>query len=155
MDDSCAGKIDDESPHPIFSESLLTISDFKKIKSLTQLEWLTWRTYIDYRRNWSAILLRFSMYMLIGFLLAVPYVNLTDNIDQRGIQNMQGLLYLVVTETVFTFNYAVFYTFPKELPLLLRDMASGLYSPAPFYFSKIAVLVRYTIYSEMRLFFTF
>lgn len=76
-------------------------------------------------------------------LIALPYMNITGQaLNQGGIQNMQGLLYLVVVETVFTFNYAVFYTFPRELPLLLRDIASGLYDPTPYYMSKVIVLVR-------------
>lgn len=66
---------------------------------------------------------------------------MTSNMDQRSIMNMQGLLYLVVTETVFTFSYGVFHTFPAELPLLLRDIANGLYNPAPYYISKVIVLV--------------
>ncbi|XP_068977399.1 protein scarlet-like isoform X4 [Bombus flavifrons] len=73
---------------------------------------------------------------------ALPYMNITGQaLNQGGIQNMQGLLYLVVVETVFTFNYAVFYTFPRELPLLLRDIASGLYDPTPYYMSKVIVLI--------------
>lgn len=64
-----------------------------------------------------------------------------EAMNQDTIQNMQGLLYLVIVETVFTFNYAVFYTFPKELPLLLRDIASGLYGIAPYYISKVIVLI--------------
>lgn len=84
----------------------------------------------------------------IGLLIASPYVGITkDTMDQGGIQNMQGLLYLVVVETVFTFNYAVFYTFPRELPLLLRDIAAGLYNPAPYYISKVMVLVSRSIFS--------
>lgn len=75
-------------------------------------------------------------------MLATPYIAVAEDLDQRGIQNMQGLIYLVITETVFTFNYAVFYTFPRELPLLLRDIASGLYNPAPYYFSKVVFSVR-------------
>ncbi|XP_043601131.1 protein scarlet-like isoform X5 [Bombus pyrosoma] len=77
-----------------------------------------------------------------GLLIALPYMNITGQaLNQSGIQNMQGLLYLVVVETVFTFNYAVFYTFPRELPLLLRDIASGLYDPTPYYMSKVIVLI--------------
>lgn len=144
IDESCAGTSNDmhTTIHPFFSRSIVPVNDFKKIHAITQLEWLTWRSYVDYKRNYSVIFLRFCLYMFIGLLLATPYIDVTKNIDQNGIQNMQGLMYLVVTETVFTFNYGVFYTFPKELPLLLRDMASGLYNPAPYYISKIAVLVR-------------
>lgn len=82
----------------------------------------------------------------VGLLIALPYVNIMgQTMNQEGIQNIQGLLYLVVVETVFTFNYSVFYTFPRELPLLLRDIAGGLYGPAPYYISKVVVLVRHSI----------
>ncbi|PBC30225.1 ABC transporter ATP-binding protein/permease wht-3 [Apis cerana cerana] len=78
----------------------------------------------------------------IGVLIGLPFMNISgEAMNQDTIQNMQGLLYLVIVETVFTFNYAVFYTFPKELPLLLRDIASGLYGIAPYYISKVIVLI--------------
>ncbi|XP_071865770.1 brown isoform X1 [Bombus fervidus] len=126
----------------IFSQISLSPKDFKKARTLTQLRWLTWRTYVDYKRNSASLLLRFTTYMFIGLLIALPYMNITGQaLNQGGIQNMQGLLYLVVVETVFTFNYAVFYTFPRELPLLLRDIASGLYDPTPYYMSKVIVLI--------------
>ncbi|KOX73112.1 Protein brown [Melipona quadrifasciata] len=83
-----------------------------------------------------------AIYNVHGLLISLPYMNITSQaLDQGSIQNMQGLLYLVVVETVFTFNYAVFYTFPRELPLLLRDIASGLYGPAPYYICKVIVLI--------------
>ena len=85
----------------------------------------------------------FITFQFISLLLSTPYIGLTKSMDQKSIQNMQGLLYLIITETIFTFNYAVFYTFPSELPLLLRDVASNLYDPAPYYISKIIISVRY------------
>ncbi|XP_034937314.1 protein scarlet-like [Chelonus insularis] len=139
IEESSVQKID-QSPHPIFMESFST-NDFKKIRTLTQLEWLTWRNFIDYKRNISSTFWKFFIYMFGGVLLAMPYIGVTENIDQRSIQNIQGLMYYVVTETIFTYHYAVFYTFPKELPLLLRDMANGLYYPAPYYVSKILIMI--------------
>ncbi|KOC62134.1 Protein scarlet, partial [Habropoda laboriosa] len=126
----------------IFSDISLCPRDFKKARGITQLRWITWRTFVDYKRNPASVLLRFITYMFIGLLIASPYVHITEQaMNQGSIQNMQGLLYLVVVETVFTFNYAVFYTFPQELPLLLRDIASGLYGPTPYYISKVIVLI--------------
>ncbi|CAK9824355.1 Protein scarlet [Anthophora retusa] len=126
----------------IFSDVSLSPRDFKKARTITQLRWITWRTYVDYKRNPASVLLRFVTYMFIGLLIAAPYVHITgQEMNQGSIQNMQGLLYLVVVETVFTFNYAVFYTFPRELPLLLRDIACGIYGPAPYYLSKVIVLI--------------
>ncbi|XP_026301188.1 protein scarlet isoform X2 [Apis mellifera] len=126
----------------IFSDVSLSLKNFKKARFLTQLHWLVWRIYLDYKRNYTTLFLRFITYMCIGVLIGLPFMNISgEAMNQDTIQNMQGLLYLVVVETVFTFNYAVFYTFPRELPLLLRDIASGLYGPAPYYFSKVIVLI--------------
>ncbi|XP_006609129.1 protein scarlet isoform X6 [Apis dorsata] len=126
----------------IFSDVSLSLKNFKKARLLTQLHWLVWRIYLDYKRNYTTLFLRFITYMCIGVLIGLPFMNISGQaMNQDTIQNMQGLLYLVVVETVFTFNYAVFYTFPRELPLLLRDIASGLYGPAPYYISKVIVLI--------------
>ncbi|XP_029040866.2 protein scarlet-like isoform X2 [Osmia bicornis bicornis] len=139
---SCASTSENNELPLIFSDVSLTPRNFKKARGFTQLRWLTWRTYVDYKRNSASILLRFITYMIIGLLIASPYLDVAGKAMNQGtIQNMQGLLYLVVVETVFTFNYAVFYTFPRELPLLLRDIASGLYGPTPYYISKVVVLL--------------
>ncbi|XP_047360900.1 protein scarlet-like isoform X5 [Vespa velutina] len=50
----------------IFSNNVLSKNDFKKIRTLTQIEWLLWRTYIDYKRNLFSILLRFIVYLFPG-----------------------------------------------------------------------------------------
>ncbi|XP_017753804.1 PREDICTED: protein scarlet-like [Eufriesea mexicana] len=139
---SCATLLDISELPAIFSEANLSLRDFKKARSFRQIRWLTWRTYLDYKRNYSSHLLRFVTYMFVGLLIASPYVNITGQpMNQDTIQNMQGLLYLVVVETAFTFNYGVFYTFPRELPLFLRDIASGLYGPLPYYISKVIVMI--------------
>ncbi|XP_043466847.1 protein scarlet-like isoform X2 [Leptopilina heterotoma] len=149
IEDSCSNTSKAEIVHTSFLNDCVSTLEFKKVRCLTQLEWLTWRIYIDYKRNLSVLIVRFLLYMFIGILLATPYIAVADDLDQRGIQNMQGLIYLVITETVFTFNYAVFYTFPRELPLLLRDIASGLYNPAPYYFSKVVFSIPGTIFQTL------
>ncbi|XP_047360896.1 protein scarlet-like isoform X2 [Vespa velutina] len=118
----------------IFSNNVLSKNDFKKIRTLTQIEWLLWRTYIDYKRNLFSILLRFIVYL---------------EVDQSSIQNMQGLIYLIVVETIFMFNYAYFYTFPSELPLLLREMAASLYDPTSYYISKVLIMFPGTIFQPL------
>lgn len=72
----------------------------------------------------------------------MPYVAL--EVDQEGIQNLQGFLYLVIVETIFTFEYSVTHTFPAEIPILLREVDNGLYTPAAYYISKMIALVSLT-----------
>ncbi|XP_039275795.1 protein scarlet-like [Nilaparvata lugens] len=106
---------------------------------LTQLYWLLWRSVMEIRRNPQDQLLRLAFYMFIALLISTPYVGLT--VDQKGIQNIQGFLYLVIVETIFMFSYSVFHTFPSELPVLLREIGNGLYSPGPYYVSKMVILL--------------
>ncbi|XP_012284737.1 protein scarlet isoform X1 [Orussus abietinus] len=143
--DSCAVSICPEMLHPIFLEKVSSVSGFKRIRPFTQIEWLAWRSYVDSKRNLMSLFVRSALYIGISVLISTPFVGITENLDQKNIQNMQGLMYLVITETVFTFNYGAFYTFPRELPFLLRDMASGLYDPAPYYVSKVIILTPGTI----------
>ncbi|GBP13327.1 Protein scarlet [Eumeta japonica] len=75
--------------------------------------------------------------LFVGLIISIPYHGHFEELDQRDIQNVQGLLYLTITEDIFLFIYAVFITFPSEMPILLRETASGLYSPAPYYVSKM------------------
>lgn len=111
----------------------------KPPKMWTQLYWLVWRSFIDIFRNPQDQLIRLAFYMFIALLISTPYVGLS--IDQKGIQNMQGFLYLVIVETIFTFAYSVYHTFPSEIPMLLREISNGLYSPGPYYLSKMIVLL--------------
>lgn len=111
----------------------------KPPKMWTQLYWLVWRSFVDIFRNPQDQLIRLAFYMFIALLISTPYVGLT--IDQKGIQNMQGFLYLVIVETIFTFAYSVYHTFPSEIPMLLREISNGLYSPGPYYLSKMIVLL--------------
>lgn len=80
-----------------------------------------------------------ASFQFIAVLISTPYVHIT--LDQKGIQNMQGFLYLIVTEVIFAYSYSVFHTFPHEMPVLLREIGNGLYSPGPYYVSKMLILV--------------
>lgn len=59
---SCAAE-SSELP-AIFSQASLSPKDFKKARTLTQLRWLMWRTYVDSKKNSASLLLRFITYMV-------------------------------------------------------------------------------------------
>ncbi|KAI5711906.1 hypothetical protein M8J75_004170 [Diaphorina citri] len=104
-----------------------------------QFTWLLWRTQLDAIRKPQDTLLRFAFYMFIALLISFPYIGI--QIDQYSVQNIQGLLYLVIVETVFTYSYSVYNTFPQEMPILLREINNDLYKPAPYYASKMICLL--------------
>ncbi|CAB0019398.1 unnamed protein product [Nesidiocoris tenuis] len=88
-----------------------------------------------------------SICQFLALLISVPYVAL--EVDQEGIQNLQGFLYLVIVETIFTFEYSVTHTFPAEIPILLREVDNGLYTPAAYYISKMIALLPRSLIEPM------
>ncbi|XP_026759081.2 protein scarlet-like isoform X2 [Galleria mellonella] len=108
-----------------------------KVNYFVQFYWLMWRNIQSIKHNSSIWIAEFVLLMFVGLIISIPYMGHFDELDQRDIQNVQGLLYLTITETIFLFIYAVFITFPSEVPVLLRETASGLYSPLPYYLSKM------------------
>ncbi|XP_053616923.1 protein scarlet-like isoform X1 [Plodia interpunctella] len=108
-----------------------------KVNYFVQFYWLMWRNIQSIKHNSSIWIAEFVLLLFVGLIISIPYMGHFDELDQRDIQNVQGLLYLTITETIFLFIYAVFITFPSEVPILLRETASGLYSPLPYYLSKM------------------
>ncbi|XP_050680657.1 protein scarlet-like isoform X2 [Leptidea sinapis] len=108
-----------------------------KVNYFVQFYWLMWRNILSIKHNKSIWIAEFVLLMFVGLIISIPYHGHFQELDQRDIQNAEGLLYLTITETIFLFIYAVFITFPKEVPILLRETASGLYSPLPYYLSKM------------------
>ncbi|XP_012551185.2 protein scarlet isoform X3 [Bombyx mori] len=108
-----------------------------KVNYFVQFYWLMWRNIQQMKHNSTIWIAEFLLLMFVGFIISFPYIGHFKELDQRDIQNVEGLLYLTITETIFLFIYAVFITFPSEVPILLRETASGLYSPLPYYLSKM------------------
>lgn len=61
--------------------------------------------------------------------------------NQAGIQNVQGIIFLLVAENTFTPMYAILDEFPQKYPLFLREYKSGLYSPSLYFLSRIISMV--------------
>ncbi|XP_014276473.1 protein scarlet isoform X2 [Halyomorpha halys] len=124
-------------------EKFLKFYSVQTATLLTQLKWLFWRSMIDLYRDSHKVFLRLAMYICTGILVSSPYIG--TEINQEGIQNLQGLHYSVVTETVFSHSYGVMHTFPTEIPVLLREVRDGVYKPASYYLTKIIFLIPRTI----------
>jgi len=75
--------------------------------------------------------------------LSIVFVDMfyagTDSSTQEGIQNARGMLYLTISEIIFTVAYSVVYELPGELVVYLRE--SAVYSPGPYYFAIVLGLV--------------
>ncbi|XP_041975113.1 protein scarlet-like [Aricia agestis] len=118
----------------LYFERYLTLV---KVNYFVQFYWLMWRNIQSIKHNKALWISEFLLLLFVGLIISIPYMGHFKELDQRDIQNAEGLLYLTITETLFLFGYSVFFTFPGEVPILLRESASGLYSPLPYYLSKM------------------
>ncbi|XP_076032222.1 protein scarlet-like isoform X2 [Oratosquilla oratoria] len=106
---------------------------------LIQLGWLLWRSLVDSYRNPAIHTIRTMQKILIAVLVGICYTNVTLN--QAGIQDIEGVLFIFITENTFPSMYGVLNIFPQEMPLFLREYKNGIYRADAYYLSKMISLI--------------
>ncbi|KAK4290872.1 hypothetical protein Pmani_036256 [Petrolisthes manimaculis] len=104
-----------------------------------QLYWLTWRAVVDSYRNPDVHAIRILQKILMAFLIGICYTNV--KLNQAGIQDIEGVLFIFITENTFPSVYAVLNVFPQELPLFLREYKNGIYRSDTYYMAKMLSLI--------------
>ncbi|XP_071634401.1 protein brown [Temnothorax longispinosus] len=118
---------------PVFHASPRKMSGW-----FVQFYWLLWRTFLRDKRtafdNWV---------MWFSCALSIVFVNIfyagTNSSTQEGIQNARGVLYLTISEVIFTIAYSVVYELPGELVLYVRE--NTVYTPGPYYLATVLALI--------------
>ncbi|GAB1608807.1 protein white-like [Argonauta hians] len=100
----------------------------------TQFTNLLWRSWITAVRDPASLKFRSIQTLAIGLLLGLIY--LQQDIDQLGVMNINGLLFILVTNTSFSSQFMVINIFPLEMAVILRDFKSKLYSVEMYYLCK-------------------
>lgn len=70
------------------------------------------------------------------------------HLDQAGIQDIEGVLFLFVTQNAFPAIYGVLSLFPLEMPLFFREYKNGIYRSDTYYISKMVSQVGYELLFE-------
>nr|XP_045624412.1 protein scarlet-like [Procambarus clarkii] len=104
-----------------------------------QLYWLTWRSFVDSYRNPDVHGIRILQKILMAVLIGACYTGVMLN--QAGVQDIEGVLFIFITENTFPSVYGVLNTFPQELPLFLREYKNGIYRCDAYYVSKMLAMV--------------
>ncbi|KAF6209101.1 hypothetical protein GE061_014844 [Apolygus lucorum] len=113
--------------------------NYKEPFWIVKLFWLTVRGILELIRNPNVQWIRIGQKLLIALTAGVCYFG-TIEMDQKGVQDVQGVLFLLVTENVFAPMYAVMAVFPKEYPQFVREYRNGAYSPSAYFLSKLFVI---------------
>ena len=91
-----------------------------KASWFTQLAALTWRQALSVARNPMMFKVKIITAVLVGLILGVLYQG--QELNQAGIQNANGALFLIITNLSFGSNFSICNTFCSELLIFLRSV---------------------------------
>ncbi|XP_068899588.1 protein scarlet [Tenebrio molitor] len=115
-------------------------TNFNELFFWQKLFWLTYRWFLDLWRNPNIQIARITQRIAIAVMVGLCYFG-TKLTTQVGIQNVEGAIFLIVTENTFTPMYAIVNEFPQKYPLFLREYKAGLYSSAIYFLSRILAML--------------
>ena len=126
---------------------------FKSTDAFTQLYWLIWRAGIITWTDYATLAIRFVQIIVLGVLFGIiylrdygsPYVGLIDNpdtckndtnngtgsgppIQSSDIMNINGALFICLTQNSFTFVFLVVLALPLIVSQWRVEHYSGLYA---------------------------
>ncbi|XP_043270410.1 pleiotropic drug resistance protein TUR2-like [Venturia canescens] len=116
------------------------LSNFKQIPCWKRLYWLTHRGFMQVLRDPSVQCVRIIQKLCLAIMAGLCFVG-AINLDQLGVQAVQGVLFILVSENAFFPMYATLSLIPQELPLFLREHRAGMYPSHLYYFSRIISLL--------------
>jgi ABC-type multidrug transport system ATPase subunit len=117
------------------------LSTFKPPLFLTTLYWLVWRFFVTVVRDPTVQNMRILQKIGIAVMAGLCYAGTIDSWTQTGVQAIQGILFLFVSENTFSPMYSVLAVFPSLFPLFLREIKSGLYTTDQFYLANVIAMV--------------
>ncbi|XP_046816693.1 protein scarlet isoform X2 [Vespa crabro] len=119
---------------------VLLTNEFKQLQCWLKLFWMVHRGFMQVLRNPSLQLIRMFQKLCVATMAGLCFVGAV-NLDQLGIQAVQGVIFILVSENAFFPMYATLSLIPQELPLFLREYRAGMYSIYLYYFARILSLI--------------
>ncbi|RNA09917.1 ABC subfamily ABCG [Brachionus plicatilis] len=123
------------------------LSSAYKAGWLTQLKWLIWRSFLSMSRNPMETKILAIQTFFIALIFGLIYLQIEDS--QEGVQNINGVLFLLITNASFSNMFGVLNSFPAELPIFYRDHQNSMYRTVNYYLSKLITEVNLLIYLKM------
>ncbi|CAH3965771.1 unnamed protein product [Pieris brassicae] len=121
--------------------SSLTLPQIKTYQRnwFKQIQLLIWRSSLSIKRDLKAYLLQLFVSTLISsMIIGTCYVGISGR-TQRGVQDLKGFLWLMVSEVSFSLSYVALYAFEGDLNLFKREV--GVYRTSAFYVCRFLCLL--------------
>ena len=129
-------------------DQLISFDGKKRVKSnkansFTQLYWLIWRAYLGIVRNPMETRTATFQALFLATVFGLSYLQL--EISQKGVQNINAILFMIWNNSTFPNMIAVVSTLPLEIPIFLRESKNQMYHVVNYYLSKFIIEVKYII----------
>ncbi|XP_055609215.1 protein scarlet isoform X2 [Uranotaenia lowii] len=102
--------------------------------------WLTYRCFLTVVRDPTVQYLRLLQKIGIALMAGLCFSGAL-NLDQLGVQAIQGILFIFVSENTFSPMYSVLSVFPETFPLFMRETKSGLYRTPQYYLANMLAML--------------
>ncbi|KAK3882731.1 hypothetical protein Pcinc_012936 [Petrolisthes cinctipes] len=122
-------------------EGYNSLADVEVRKSPYKASWWTqfrnvlWRSWLEVVREPMLIKVRFLQVLIIALLIGTIYFG--QQLTQEGITNINGALFLLLTNMTFQNVFGVVSTFCAQLPIFLREHFNGMYRTDVYFLSKM------------------
>ncbi|KAB7496020.1 Protein white [Armadillidium nasatum] len=103
-----------------------------------QLSALNSRCFLEMAREPMLLRMKLIQSVMVALIVGLIYLN-TDgeaSYDQASVQNLNGVLFMLVANLSFQFAIGVVNTFCAQLPIFLREHGNGMYRTDTFYLTK-------------------
>lgn len=101
---------------------------------MEQFKAIIWRSWISTIKEPLLIKVRIIQTVMIAVVIGLIFFQ--QRLTQEGVMNINGALFLFLTNMTFQNVFAVINVFCGELPVFLRESRSHLYRPDTFFLGK-------------------
>ncbi|XP_061185570.1 protein white-like isoform X1 [Saccostrea echinata] len=126
---------------------LNTLSDTTRYGAsfIQQLRSVFWRSWITSIRDPLIVRIKFIQTIFFALILGIIYLKTDDDYAQDDIMNINGVIFVIITNLSFNNIFSVLNVFPIEVPIFLREYGTGLYGVGVYYMSKTLVEIPFLI----------
>ncbi|XP_071102630.1 protein white-like [Haliotis cracherodii] len=124
----------DQTSSVVFEDAFSNGNDRYQIPWIRQFGTVLWRSWVSVFRDAILFRIRVLQTLLIAVVLGLIYLN--QVYDQEGVMNINGALFLLITNASFSSMFSVVNSFPNEIAIFMREYGSGLYRVDVYYLAK-------------------
>ncbi|OXU28894.1 hypothetical protein TSAR_016626 [Trichomalopsis sarcophagae] len=118
-----------------YKDKNMQIKNFTyKASWLEQFKAVLWRSWLSVIKEPILIKVRLLQTIMVSLLIGIIYLN--QKLDQDGVMNINGALFIFLTNMTFQNVFAVIHVFCSELPIFLREHANGMYRTEIYFICK-------------------